>query len=214
MRRPDEPGWRLDRGAVALCDQPRALLRGNGSRCAIEGRDGAVSEPCRTCAGPFAGTPAAANTPTSPTGKIPLGLGGRRDGFVYAPTVASRGPLPLVVFMHGSGGKATQSDALIAAAETVGLLVLSIDSRGATWDMIEGDIGPDDAFLDRGVLVSHGTSDKVLPIDACSRRIVPRLRGSGYDVEYHEFEAGHTMPVRVLDRAFAWLLDALPLNEK
>jgi phospholipase/carboxylesterase len=44
------------------------------------------------------------------------------------------------------------------------------------------------------VFVSHGTDDRVLPIDRCSRRIVPRLRAEGYDVTYEEFTGGHVVP--------------------
>ena len=44
------------------------------------------------------------------------------------------------------------------------------------------------------IYVSHGTGDRVLPIDACSRRIVPQLKRAGYDVTYKEFEGGHTVP--------------------
>ena len=42
--------------------------------------------------------------------------------------------------------------------------------------------------------VSHGTRDGVLPIDLCSRRIVPQLQRAGYEVTYKEFEGGHTVP--------------------
>lgn len=55
--------------------------------------------------------------------------------------------------------------------------------------------------------VSHGTGDSVLPIGACSRRLVPRLRDAGYDVTYREFDGGHDMPPAVLRDALAWLLD-------
>lgn len=41
------------------------------------------------------------------------------------------------------------------------------------------------------IFVSHGTQDQVLPIENCSRRIVPRLRGFGYEVDYREFEGPH-----------------------
>ncbi len=44
------------------------------------------------------------------------------------------------------------------------------------------------------VYVSHGTGDEVLPIDPCSRRLVPRLQGAGYDVRYEEFDGGHYVP--------------------
>jgi phospholipase/carboxylesterase len=44
------------------------------------------------------------------------------------------------------------------------------------------------------IFVSHGTEDSVLPIDRCSRRLVPMLRRAGYDVDYREFAGGHTVP--------------------
>ncbi|WP_210439265.1 alpha/beta hydrolase [Nocardioides xinjiangensis] len=53
--------------------------------------------------------------------------------------------------------------------------------------------------------VSHGTADRVLPIDRCSRRIVPALEEAGYDVTYHEFDGGHVVPEPVRDEAVAWL---------
>jgi phospholipase/carboxylesterase len=56
------------------------------------------------------------------------------------------------------------------------------------------------------VFISHGTRDAVLPIDACSRRIVPRLRGAGYDVRYHEFDGPHTVPPAIAREALDWFL--------
>ena len=44
---------------------------------------------------------------------------------------------------------------------------------------------------DPNIFVSHGTQDQVLPIEECSRRIVPRLRGFGYEVDYREFDGPH-----------------------
>jgi predicted esterase len=55
------------------------------------------------------------------------------------------------------------------------------------------------------VFISHGISDRVLPIDRCSRRIVPVLREAGYDVTYHEFNGGHTVPDRMQRKAVDWL---------
>lgn len=52
--------------------------------------------------------------------------------------------------------------------------------------------------------VSHGTQDEVLPIDYCSRRIVPQLRRMGYEVAYEEFEGGHTVPPKTAREAFEW----------
>src|ERR671916_2976230 len=43
------------------------------------------------------------------------------------------------------------------------------------------------------VFVSHGTRDGWLPIERCSRVIVPRLERAGYEVRYQEFEGGHVV---------------------
>jgi phospholipase/carboxylesterase len=56
------------------------------------------------------------------------------------------------------------------------------------------------------VFVSHGTADPILPIDACSRSFVPALLGAGYEVRYHEFDGGHTVPPSVADEAVSWWL--------
>ncbi|MFI6077185.1 alpha/beta hydrolase [Actinoplanes sp. NPDC051343] len=59
------------------------------------------------------------------------------------------------------------------------------------------------------VFISHGDGDRVLPIDRCSRRLVPRLRRSSYDVTYEEFHGGHEVPDDVVRRASAWLPDTV-----
>jgi phospholipase/carboxylesterase len=51
------------------------------------------------------------------------------------------------------------------------------------------------------IFISHGTHDEVLPIDPCSRRIVPALQRAGYDVDYHEFDGGHVVPPAMVERA-------------
>jgi phospholipase/carboxylesterase len=56
------------------------------------------------------------------------------------------------------------------------------------------------------VYVSHGTADPVLPIDACSRSLVPPLRDEGYEVRYTEFDGGHTVPPPIADEALDWWL--------
>ena len=52
--------------------------------------------------------------------------------------------------------------------------------------------------------VSHGPSDQVLPIDECSRVIVPRLKAAGYDVTYREFDGRHEIPAAIATEALAW----------
>ncbi|HYE35169.1 hypothetical protein [Methylocaldum sp.] len=54
------------------------------------------------------------------------------------------------------------------------------------------------------VFISHGTNDTVLPIDKCSRRIVPQLRRAGYEVSYREFEGGHNVPIDIAREAAHW----------
>ncbi len=45
--------------------------------------------------------------------------------------------------------------------------------------------------------ISHGTHDRVLPIERCSRRIVPQLERAGYEVTYREFDGAHTVPLEI-----------------
>ena len=54
------------------------------------------------------------------------------------------------------------------------------------------------------IFISHGTRDRVLPVDQCSRKIVPQLERADYDVLYREFDGGHTIsPERALE-AVGW----------
>jgi predicted esterase len=53
------------------------------------------------------------------------------------------------------------------------------------------------------IFVSHGVGDDILPIDRCSRRIVPALRRQGYDVDYREFDGGHEVPADIAAGALA-----------
>ena len=55
------------------------------------------------------------------------------------------------------------------------------------------------------IFVSHGRSDQVLPIDSCSRVLVPELRREGYDVRYREFDGRHEVPPAVVREAVEWL---------
>ena len=53
--------------------------------------------------------------------------------------------------------------------------------------------------------VSHGTADQILPIDQCSRVIVPRLRSMGYDVTFREFEGRHDVPPDIAADGLKWI---------
>ncbi|WP_169946347.1 alpha/beta hydrolase [Microbispora sp. H11081] len=54
------------------------------------------------------------------------------------------------------------------------------------------------------IFVSHGVSDRVLPVDRCGRRLVPELRESGYEVTYEEFRGGHQVPPQTVAAAVRW----------
>ncbi len=60
------------------------------------------------------------------------------------------------------------------------------------------------------IFVSHGVSDRVLPIDRCSRRLVPDLRESGYEVTYEEFRGGHQVPPQTAAAAVRWWIGGTP----
>jgi phospholipase/carboxylesterase len=68
-----------------------------------------------------------------------------------------------------------------------------------------GFAAPDAQIGRPAVFVTHGVEDRVLPIDRCSRRLVPRLRSAGYDVAYTEFDGGHIVPGDLAEAAVAWL---------
>ena len=194
-----------------------------------------------------------------------LGLGQGRDGFLYIPNgYRPDHPAPLAVMLHGAGGSARPAlGPFLGLADDAGLVLLAVDSRRQTWDVIQGGYGPDVAFLDRAldftfarcaidpkriaaegfsdgasyalsigitngdlfshviafspgfmapkeqwgkpeIYVSHGKRDQVLPIDSCSRRLVPRLQRAGYEVLYREFDGPHTAPEDIAREAVEW----------
>ena len=47
------------------------------------------------------------------------------------------------------------------------------------------------------IFISHGTNDRILPIDGCGRRIAGELKGKGYDVTFREFDGDHEIPADV-----------------
>ena len=58
------------------------------------------------------------------------------------------------------------------------------------------------------MFIAHGTRDRTLPIDRCSRRIVPVVQRAGYDVRYREFDGPHTVPPDIAQEAVAWFGEA------
>jgi phospholipase/carboxylesterase len=56
------------------------------------------------------------------------------------------------------------------------------------------------------LFISHGTRDRVLPVERCSRRIVPQVESAGYELRYREFDGAHTIPQEIAREAFEWFV--------
>jgi predicted esterase len=63
------------------------------------------------------------------------------------------------------------------------------------------------------VFISHGTRDRILPIDACSRNVVRQLRAQGYPLRYAEFDGEHVIPPEIAQQALDWFLGAQPRDD-
>ena len=56
------------------------------------------------------------------------------------------------------------------------------------------------------IFVSHGRQDTILPIERCSRLMVPELTKAGYAVTFREFEGPHTVPKEIAEESMRWFL--------
>ena len=64
-----------------------------------------------------------------------------------------------------------------------------------------GFAAPDPLIGQPRVFVSHGRTDRVLPVDRCGRPLSQRLSRAGYDVDYREFAGGHVVPPELVAAA-------------
>jgi predicted esterase len=251
-------------GLSVACGLGRIMGEDSAMRSTSSGRETPQLSSGRLGARPLAVKTAAA---TAATGLQQLKLESGRDGFIYVPAVyRAERPAPLMLMLHGAGGNARHSIPLLQRfADRDGLILLVPDSRGQTWDVINGGYGQDVAYIDRAleqtfsryridparlaiggfsdgasyalslgatngdlfthlvafspgfmspasehgspaVFISHGTRDAVLPIAACSRKIVPRVKRAGYKVRYREFDGAHTVPADIAVEAIDWFL--------
>src|ERR1700712_4768204 len=78
-------------------------------------------------------------------GTRPIGLARGRDGLMHVPApLDPHRPAPLVIMLHGAGASAHDVMPMVTpCADERAVLVLAPDSRGATWDLIQRDYGPD-----------------------------------------------------------------------
>lgn len=56
-----------------------------------------------------------------------------------------------------------------------------------------------------GFFISHGTQDRILPIDKCGRRVAADLRARGYEVTFREFDGRHEIPGDVMREGLRWV---------
>jgi phospholipase/carboxylesterase len=59
---------------------------------------------------------------------------------------------------------------------------------------------------DPRIWISHGSTDAVLPVDRCGRRVAGSLSAAGYEVAYEEFDGGHVLPPGLVTAALRWWL--------
>ena len=53
--------------------------------------------------------------------------------------------------------------------------------------------------------ISHGTRDRILPIDSCGRRVAAELKARGYKVTLREFDGRHEIPGDVMREGLRWV---------
>lgn len=86
--------------------------------------------------------------------------------------------------------------------------------------MINGDLFPSVVAFSPGfvvsgtpngkprIYISHGTHDRILPIDRCGRRIAATLISRGYDVTFREFDGYHEIPADIAREGLKWIVSA------
>jgi phospholipase/carboxylesterase len=99
-----------------------------------------------------------------PTGLQKLGIGGKRDSYLFVPdTYTFTHPRPLVLLLHGAGGHAHDGLRILRhLADHAGLILLAPASHATTWDIITNRAyGPDRDLADRALahLFAHYAID-------------------------------------------------------
>ena len=93
------------------------------------------------------------------------------------------------------------------ASYALGLGLANGDLFGSIMAFSPGFIpGPIESSGKPRLFLSHGTRDEILPIESCSRRIVPELKRNGYDVTYIEFDGPHRLLPEIAEKGLRWFL--------
>jgi phospholipase/carboxylesterase len=109
-----------------------------------------IGDPTRYAAGRLRARVDPAHRPPEPARLTrPLGLDAR-DAFLFIPADLDLSqPVPLVLALHGAGQAAADLLGQIdREAARAGVVILSVSSRGSTWDLEAGPVGADAAFID------------------------------------------------------------------
>jgi predicted esterase len=122
----------------------------------------------------------------------------------YGPDVTFLGEALAAVFARFAVEAVAVSGFSDGASYALSIGLANGDLFGHVLAWSPGFMAPSDLVGRPPVFVSHGTGDRVLPIDRCSRRLVPVLRADGYDVRYDEFDGGHVVPPGVLSASLDW----------
>jgi phospholipase/carboxylesterase len=129
----------------------------------------------------------------------------------------ARRAAPLVVALHGAGGRASGAvRPLRALAQERGVVLLAPDSRGATWDRVRGAFGPDAATVD--ALLAQALSR--VRVDPRRLALLGFSDGASYalslgltngDLFSHlvALAPGHAAPSRLRGRPSVWIAHGL-----
>lgn len=55
------------------------------------------------------------------------------------------------------------------------------------------------------IFISHGTHDRILPINRCGRRLAAELISRGYEVNFREFDGDHEIPNDIAGEGLKWI---------
>ena len=66
------------------------------------------------------------------------------------------------------------------------------------------------SFGQPAVFISHGTRDRILPINSCGLSVAMELKRRGYQTNFREFEGGHEIPEAIAREGLSWIAASNP----